>query len=184
MTDPADRPILSVPVSERDHTLGADGAPITLVEYGDYQCPSCKEAYSTIKQLRINLGPRMRFVFRNFPKSMVHRHAQHAAEAAEIAAALGKFWEMHAVLYEHQNHLDDRSLAKYAAGLGLDTDRFKRELAHHTYAERVHEDFMSGVRSGVNATPTFFINSYRHNGTLDFMTLMMAMDAAAPLKES
>jgi protein-disulfide isomerase len=183
MTDPADRPGLSLPVSERDHTLGPDSAQVTLVEYGDYQCPSCKEAYSTVKQLRLNLGDRMRFVFRNFPKSTIHLYAQHAAEAAEIAAAQGKFWEMHDYLYEHQNHLDDRSLSKYAASIGLDTGRFKRELAKHVYAERMHEDFMSGVRSGVNATPTFFINGYRHNSTLDFMTLFMAVDAAAPLEK-
>ena len=178
MTDPSDQPVLTLPVSDRDHMLGAEDAQVTLLEYGDYQCPSCGEAYSTVKQLLIEVRPRMRFVFRNFPKSTIHRFAQHAAEAAEIAAAQGKFWEMHDCLYEHQNHLDDKSLVKYAAGLGLDADWFKRALKEHTYADQVHEDFLSGVRSGVNATPTFFINGYRHNGTADFLTLLMAVDAA------
>jgi protein-disulfide isomerase len=181
--DPADRPVLTLPVSERDHMLGPENAAITLVEYGDYQCPSCKEAYSTVKLLQVNLGDRLRFVFRNFPKSTIHRFAQHAAETAEIAAAQGKFWEMHNYLFEHQNYLDDKSLSKYAESLGLDMSQFQRELAHHDYAGRVREDFLSGVRSGVNATPTFFINGYRHNGTFDFMSLLMALDAAAPLEK-
>ncbi len=179
--DAADRPALTLPVSERDHILGPESAPITLVEYGDYQCPSCKEAYSTVKLIQVNLGDRLRFVFRNFPKTTIHRFAQHAAEAAEIAAAQGKFWEMHNYLYEHQDHLDDKSLSKYAESLGLDKSQFKRELAQHDYAERVREDFMSGVRSGVNATPSFFINGYRHNGSMDFLSLLLALDAAAPL---
>jgi len=183
MTDLADRPVLTIPVGERDHILGPENAQITLVEYGDYECPSCGEAYFTIKQLQINLTPRIRFVFRNFPKSTIHPHAQHAAEAAEIAAAQGNFWEMHDYLYEHQKHLDDKSLVKYAASLGLDSGQFKRELKDHIYAERVHEDFMSGVLSGVNATPTFFINGYRHNGTMDFLTLLMAINEAAQLQE-
>jgi protein-disulfide isomerase len=166
---------LTLPVGARDHAEGPGNAPVTLVEYGDYECPHCGRAYPIVKKIQEKLGPRLRFVFRNFPLAEIHPHAQHAAEAAEAAAAQGHFWEMHDALFEHQRALLDRHLAEYAEAVGLDGARFKRELAEHTHAPRVREDFLSGVRSGVNGTPTFFINGLRHDDAWDLDTLMDAL---------
>jgi protein-disulfide isomerase len=167
---------LAVPVSDRDHILGRITAPVTLVEYGDYECPYCGQAHHVVKQLRQLLGHQLCFVFRHFPLTTVHPHAQHAAEAAEAAEAQGKFWEMHYVLFEHQHALNPDDLVRYAAALGLDLSQFTSELARHVYAPRVREDFMSGVRSGVNGTPSFFINGVRHDGSSDFETLLNAIE--------
>jgi protein-disulfide isomerase len=164
---------------DRDHLQGPADAPVTLVEYGDYECPYCGAAYPIVKQLQAQLGDRLRFVFRNFPITTSHPHAEQAAEAAEAAAAQGRFWEMHDHLYEHQRHLEDGDLRGYAAELGLDVDRFERDLAQHVLAERVREDFMSGVRSGVNGTPTFYINGVRHDDSFDADTLLAAIERAA-----
>jgi protein-disulfide isomerase len=169
---------LKLPVSDRDHIQGPETARVTLVEYGDYECPYCGQAYPIVKAIQEELGNDLRFVFRNFPLSQMHPHAEHAAETAEAAAAQGKFWEMHDYLYEHQRALDDNHLADYAARIGLDTDRFIREMEAQAYTERVKEDFMSGVRSGVNGTPTFFINGARHDGSFDFRTLLHAIQNA------
>jgi protein-disulfide isomerase len=169
---------LTMPSSERDHILGPPSAPATLLEYGDFECPYCGMAYPIVKELQRTFGPRLRFAFRHFPLSTVHPHAEHAAEAAECAGAQGKFWEMHDTLYENQDALDDEDLARYAAGLGLDLNRFIAELAGHVHAPRVREDFMSGVMSGVNGTPTFFINGVRHDGSWDFDTLSAAIEEA------
>ena len=171
---------LSPPVSERDHSQGPPSAPVTLVEYGDYECPYCGAAYPIVKEVQQRLGDRVRFVFRNFPITTAHPHAEHAAEAAEAAAAQGKFWEMHDHLYEHQRALDDEHLEAYAAAVGLEVERFDREMEGQVYAARVRADFMSGVRSGVNGTPTFFINGRRHDSSYDLETLLAAIDAAAP----
>jgi protein-disulfide isomerase len=169
---------LTLPVGERDHIQGPAAAPITLVEYGDYECPYCGQAYPIVKELQEQLGDRLRFVFRNFPLSTMHPHAELAAEAAETAGAHGKFWEMHDALYENQEALDDDDLVQYASALGLDTARFTNELAKHTHAARVREDFMSGARSGVNGTPTFFINGVRHDDSFELATLLKAIEAA------
>ncbi len=169
---------LTLPVGDRDHIQGLATAPITLVEYGDYECPYCGQAYPIVKELQERLGKRLRFVFRNFPLSTMHPHAEQAAEAAETAGAHGKFWEMHNALYENQEALDGEDLVQYAAALGLDASRFTNELAKHTQAARVREDFMSGARSGVNGTPTFFINGVRHDDSFDPATLLKAMEAA------
>ncbi len=169
---------LTHPVSERDHIAGPASAPVTLLEYGDYECPYCGQAYPIVKALQQRLGKRLRFVFRNFPLSNAHPHAQHAAEAAEAAAAQGKFWEMHDSLYENQEALEDQDLISYADQLGLDAARFTRELAEHHYASRVREDFLAGVRSGVNGTPSFFINGVRHDGSFDFDSLLAGIEAA------
>ncbi len=169
---------LTLPVGERDHIQGPATAPITLVEYGDYQCPYCGQAYPIVKELQERLGKKLRFVFRNFPLSTMHPHAEHAAEAAETAGAHGKFWEMHDALYENQEALDDEYLVQYASAVGLDPARFTGEMTKHTQAARVREDFMSGARSGVNGTPTFFINGVRHDDAFDFDTLLKAMEAA------
>jgi protein-disulfide isomerase len=170
---------LAVPVSRtRDHIQGPDTAPATLVEYGDYECPYCGQAYIIIKQIQQLLGKNLRFVFRNFPLTQVHPHAQHAAEAAESAAAQNKFWEMHDYLYEHQQALDDEHLAQYAALLGLDLPKFVQDIFHHVHAARIREDFLSGIRSGVNGTPTFFINGTRYNNSWDLETLLEAINYA------
>src|SRR5712691_8170588 len=154
-------------VSQRDHQQGPETAPVTLVEYGDYECPYGREAYPIVKEIQRRLGDRMRFVFRNFPLTQSHPHAEHAAEAAEAAGAQGKFWEMHDSLFEHQQALDDHHLVAYAAELQLDLPRFERGLTEHRFAPRVREDFLIGVRSGVNGTPTFFINGSRHDDSFD-----------------
>jgi protein-disulfide isomerase len=173
-------PSLTLPVSQdRDHVQGPADAPVTLVEYGDFECPYCGQAYPIVKAIQEQLGNALRFAFRDFPISTSHPHAEQAAEAAEAAAAQGAFWEMHDTLYEHQQHLDDRDLRSYAGALGLDVDVFDKELTQHVHAERVHEDFMSGVRSGVNGTPTFYINGLRHDDSFDLATLLSAIQRAA-----
>ena len=171
---------LTVPVSEeRDHVQGPPDAAVTLVQYGDYECPYCGEAYPIVKEVQRRMGERLRFVFRNFPISTSHPHAEQAAEAAEAAAAQGRFWEMHDLLYERQRHLADQDLHSYAEELGLDVDRFDQELAAHVHSARVHEDFMSGVRSGVNGTPTFYINGVRHDDSYDAEVLLDALERSA-----
>jgi protein-disulfide isomerase len=171
---------LTVPVSEqRDHVQGSADAPATLVEYGDYECPYCGAAYPIVKEVQAAMGDRLRFVFRNFPISTSHPHAEQAAEAAEAAAVQGSFWEMHDLIYEHQARLEDQDLRGYAEGLGLDVERFDRELAGHVHAARVHEDFISGVRSGVNGTPTFYVNGVRHDDSYDRDTLLAALQQDA-----
>ena len=172
---------LTPPVSKRDHTVGPASAAITLVEYGDYECPHCGAAHPIVKEIRRRLGNGLRFAFRHFPLSRIHPHAERAAEAAEAAATQGKFWQMHDRLFEHQDALDDESLLVYAAAIGLDVDEFTRELLLGVHAPRVREDFLSGVRSGVNGTPTFFINGHRHDGSYDLQTLMAAITEAALL---
>jgi len=170
---------LTMPVSTRDHVQGPADAPVTLVEYGDYECPHCGRAYPIVKDVQRRLGSKLRFVFRNFPLSASHPHAQHAAEAAEGAAGGGRFWEMHDMLFEHQRALDDAHLVAYATTLGLDRKTFAQELQDHAHKARVREDFMSGVRSGVNGTPTFFINGVRFDDSWDPETLTHALKAAA-----
>jgi protein-disulfide isomerase len=172
--------VLTLPVSEdRDHIQGPANAPVTLVEYGDYQCPYCGAAYPIIKEVQAMMGDRLRFVFRNFPITTAHPQAEQAAEAAEAAGAQDRFWPMHDLLYENQRHLADEDLLRYAGQLGLDVDSFGRDLAEHVHAARVHDDFMSGVRSGVNGTPTFYINSVRHDDSYDVDTLFAALNRAA-----
>lgn len=170
---------LDPPVSVRDHIQGSPDAQVTLLEYGDYECPYCGQAYYVINELRDLFGDGLRLVYRNFPLTTVHPHAQHAAEAAEAAGAQGRFWEMHDTLYEHQNQLTDRHLKLYASQIGLDMSRFNREISVHAWAPRVREDFLSGARSGVNGTPTFFINGVRHVGLVDVPSLQMAIEDAA-----
>ena len=151
-------------VSVRDHIQGAGDAPIELVEYGDYQCPHCGRAYPVIKSIQGRMGKKLKFIFRNFPLADAHPNAMHAAIAAEAAALQGKFWEMHDIIFENQIHLGDSHLVKYAARIGLDTDQFKDDFEKPATAERVEADFESGIRSGVNGTPSFFINGQKYNG--------------------
>jgi protein-disulfide isomerase len=170
---------LVIPVDdERDHIQGPADAAATLVQYGDFECPYCGAAYPIIKEVQARMGDRLRFVFRNFPISTSHPHAEQAAEGAEAAGAQGRFWEMHDLLYEHQRHLTDPDLHGYAERLELDAQKFDEELADHVYAARVHEDFIGGVRSGVNGTPTFYVNGARHDDPYDAETLISALERA------
>jgi protein-disulfide isomerase len=172
-----DRPKLVVPVDpNRDHFQGPVKAPLTLVEYGDYQCPFCGAAYPEVKLVQKALGPKLRFVFRNFPLTNVHEHAMLAAETAEAAGAQGKFWEMHDFLYEHQETIGDHTVAQgYAVMLGLDIDRFESEIRQHVHVKRIKEDFMGGVRSGVNGTPTFYVNGLRHDGPAEAKAIIKSL---------
>ena len=170
---------LTIAVSADDHIQGSPTAPCSLVEYGDYQCPYCGAAYPMVKQLQKHFGKRLSFVFRNFPLTQMHPWAEPAAEVAEFAGANGKFWEMHDLLYENQDALEDEDLARYAKALKLDMPRFIKEMESHHYSERVRGDFSSGVRSGVNGTPSFFINGARHDGPFDLASLLAAIKEAA-----
>jgi protein-disulfide isomerase len=172
---------LRAPVTARDHSRGPATAVLTLVEYGDYECPHCGRAHPIVQALQRRFGSRLRFVFRNFPLAEIHPHAQHAAEAAEAAAGQDLFWEMHDAIFEHQHRLDDRHLVQYARDIGADEQRIHDELASHAHTARVREDFLSGVRSGVNGTPTFFINGVRHDASWELDVLAEALeDAATP----
>lgn len=168
---------LAIPVSQTDHVQGLENAPVTLVEYGDYQCPYCGLAYPVVKAVQARMGGRMRFVFRNFPLSEMHEHALAAAQLAETAGAAGKFWEMHDMLYENQQSLEAVDLRHYARKLGLDPGSLESMTA--AADEKIRADFMGGVRSGVNGTPGFFINGQRHDGPWDFDHLLAAVEAAA-----
>jgi protein-disulfide isomerase len=170
---------LTPPVSEADHRSGPDDAPVTLVEYGDFECPHCGAAYPIVEEVRREMGPRLRFVYRYFPLTEIHPHAMHAAEAAEAAGSQGKFWQMHAMLFEHQDALEDADLVQYAKALHLDGKRFASELASEAYVARIREDIRSGIRSGVNGTPTFFINGVRYDGSWEESDLLAALEAAA-----
>lgn len=166
---------LAFPVNNHDHIQGAHDASLTLVEYGDYECPACGEAYPVVKNVQSALGKRLRFVFRNFPLTNIHPHAEHAAEAAEAADDRHHYWEMHDVLFENQDALDDEEIAQFAADLGLDSREIIEEMETNAHRERIIKDFRSGVRSGVNGTPTFFINGIRHNGPWDAESLVAGL---------
>ncbi len=169
---------LSAPVDPaRDHIEGKPDAPVTLVEYGDYECPYCGKAYPIVKSIQAQMGDQLRFVFRNFPLTELHPHAAHAALAAETAGKQGKFWEMHDALYENQKALGDSHLREYAQSVGLDADAFMQAVENGDEAEQIEDDFSSGVRSGVNGTPTFFINGVRHDDGWDEETLLAALQA-------
>jgi protein-disulfide isomerase len=170
---------LVLPVSDRDHILGPETASVTLVEYGDYECPYCGLAHPIVKELLRRLGDQLRFVFRNFPLTQVHPHAEHAAQAAEAAGRQGKFWEMHDYLFEHQDALDDVHLVQYAIDLNLDLPRFEQDFGDPAIIEHIREDILSGIQSGVNGTPTFFINGVRHDGSFDLDTMLAAIEDAA-----
>jgi len=169
---------LKLPVGDRDHAQGPPDAPVTLVEYGDYECPFCAQAYPILKNVRKHFGTRLRFVYRNFPLSEIHPRATPAALVAETAALHGKFWEMHDLLFDHQERMSDADLAKYAAQLGIGSEAFLEGIQSEDVGRRVQEDFMGGVRSGVNGTPTFFLNGARYDGSWYYADLVAAIDAA------
>jgi protein-disulfide isomerase len=166
---------LTLPDPERDHISGSADGLIRLLEYGDYECPFCAEVQPIVKEIQRRLSDDLLFGFRNFPLTNIHPHSEHAAEAAEAAGTQKNFWGMHETLFENQGALDDGDLAEYAAELGLDETRLIREVTSSVYAPRIREDFKSGVRGGVNGTPTFFINGERYDGTLDLKHLLNAL---------
>jgi protein-disulfide isomerase len=153
-----------------------------MVEYADFECPYCAQAYPVVKALENDLGDLLAVVFRHFPLATVHPHAQLAAEAAEAAGAQQRFWNMHDALFEHQSRLEPEALVRYASMLRLDRTRFAQDLAEHRYAGKVREDFLSGVRSGVSGTPTFFINGLMHTG-FDPTSMLAAIYRAAGIGE-
>ncbi|MCI4323526.1 MAG: DsbA family protein [Thermoplasmata archaeon] len=171
-------PHLTIPVDpNHDHILGSPSAHMTLVEYGDYECPFCGEAYPIVKQVQATLGSQLRFVFRNFPLTEMHPNAQFAAELAEAGGVQGKFWELHDFIYEHQSELSDprRFTLLASKATNLEVEMVRRQLAEHAYLRRIREDFMGGVHSGVNGTPTFYINGLRHDGGFELPTMIEAL---------
>jgi len=172
---------LKVPVTPEDHIQGGPDAELTLLEYGDYECPHCGRAHPIVKQVQKHFGRRLRFVFRNFPLAQIHPHAQTAAETAEFAGAHGLFWEMHDLIFENQDRLGLPLLFALTEELGLDPQELRDALTAGEFEPRVRRDFLSGVRSGVNGTPTFFINERRHDGPWEFENLMTALDARRAL---
>jgi protein-disulfide isomerase len=169
-------PDLAVPVTDADHAQGPATAPVTLVEYGDYECPSCLNAEPIVSQLRDRLGDRLRVVYRHFPQSGVHRRASAAAEAAEAAGDQGRFWDMHHALFRHSQTLAEVDLTHLALTLGLDVYKFEQTTSTGAFAPRVRADHDGGVRSGVVRTPTFFINGQRYCGRVDAAALLEALE--------
>jgi protein-disulfide isomerase len=169
---------LKIPVGGQDHIQGNVKAACTLVEYGDYECPHCGAAYPLVKRLQKHFGKRLRFVFRNFPMTQLHANAQAAAEVAEFAESKGQFWEMHDLLFENQDRLGADLFAELAMKLGLDPGEMYRALAKKTFTDRVRADVGGGIRSGVNGTPTFFVNGQRYDRPMDFDTMVKAIEEA------
>jgi protein-disulfide isomerase len=167
---------LKVPVTQRDHAKGPANAPVTLLEYGDYECPYCGLAHPVVKLIQQHFGPRLRFAFRHFPLSQAHPNAESAAQTAEFAGAHGKFWDMHDGLYENQDRLGLPLYFGLAGVLGLSELELREALIDGIYAPKVRADFLSGARSGVNGTPCFFINGVRHDGTYAFDDLGAAIE--------
>ena len=168
---------LTVPDSKRDHIRGVATAPISMLEYGDYECPFCAEVQPIVAEIQERLLDDLCFAFRHFPLTTVHPHSEHAAEAAEAADAQGSFWQMHEMLFQNQQALEDEDLVQYASLLGLDEVRLIREVEAGAHAERVRDDFKSGIRAGVNGTPTFFINGERYDGARGLEEMLAALTA-------
>ena len=170
---------LVVPVSERDHSQGPATAAVTLVQYGDYECPYTRQSTTIVRAIQQQLGDQLRFVFRNFPLTEIHPHALHAAFAAEAAAAQGKFWQMHDYIFHHQHTLEDADLEQFAEAVGLDLQQYARALADQRALARIEEDVEGGERSGVQGTPTFFINGALYRGSWEREALLPALQAAS-----
>ncbi|MGF6771858.1 protein-disulfide isomerase [Paraburkholderia sp. GAS199] len=169
--------VLTYPVGDIDHLSGAEDAAVTLVEYGDFQCPYCGEMYRVIKEVQAEMGNQLRFVFRHFPLTNLHQHAMHAAQFAEAAATFGKFWQAHDTLFEHQFELDDESLVRYATGLDVPV-RDVSLAFEGKYDDIIREDFNGGVKSGVSGTPTLFVNGRRYEGPPEAHTISAALRMA------
>jgi protein-disulfide isomerase len=174
--------MLNPPVSKRDHTIGPWDAKVVMVEYSDFECPYCAAAEPVFRELRETLSDALLFAYRHFPLAEAHPHALHAAEASEAAGAQGKFWEMHNCLFEHQDALEDADLVDYAAEVGCNLDQFVNAMAENRDTARVREDFLSGVRSGVNGTPTIFINGLRYDGPRDLASMLAAIGQITALR--
>ena len=176
---------LAVPPSTQDHRQGALNAKVVLVEYGDYQCPQCGKLYALIQTIQEQLNAplleqnELCFIFRYFPQPQIHPHAQHAAEAAQAAAAQGHFWQMHDILFTHQQELADGYLVEYANNLGLDISRFLKELSRQVHVERINQDIEGGYQSVVTAAPALFINGIRYTGSWNIEQLMAAIVTAS-----
>jgi protein-disulfide isomerase len=168
------------PVNDHDHWLGSTRPEITLIEYGDYQCPYCRQAYDVVQSIQSKLGQELKYVYRHFPLTTIHPMAELAAEAAEAAAAQGRFWEMHGLLYENQDQLGEDLIIEASKQFGLDQKRFLKEIESRQYQERVHEDFLNGVKSGVSGTPGFFINGFLYKDSWDEENLMQALRSLLP----
>jgi protein-disulfide isomerase len=166
-------------VTADDHVRGFAEAPVTVIEYGDYECPYCRGAFRDVHLLLDEYPDTVRFVFRNFPIPQIHPHAEQAAEAAEAAAAQGKFWEMYGLLLQPAARLGLSSLRDYADQAGLDITRFRHDIARHAYAARIEHDVQEGIRNGVNATPKFYVNGERIDGKLPLEGLTAAVRTAA-----
>jgi protein-disulfide isomerase len=164
----SERALLSIPVGDDDHSRGPLDAKLTVVEYGDYQCPYCGQAYPIVEQLLAKFADSMRLIFRNLPLAEVHPHAEAAAEMAEAVALQGKFWEIHDTLFENQRDLSDTALLRYAAAVGADVEKAEHDINGGGPRKRVDADFESAVRSGANGTPTFFVNGVRYDGSWQF----------------
>jgi protein-disulfide isomerase len=167
---------LKVPITSADHIRGPAQAPVTLVEYGDYECPNCGLAHPIVDRMQAHFGNELRFVFRHFPLQQIHPHAESAAESAEYAGSQGMFWEMHDGIYENQDQLGLPLLFALAGALGLSESGLRNALVTGEFAPKVRSDFLGGVRSGVNGTPTFFINGRRHDGSYAFDDLVSAIE--------
>ena len=168
--------MLKDPVSSNDHIQGGKNAIITLVEYGDYECPYCGQAYPVIKQVQKYYGSKLRFVFRNFPLTEVHPLAMSAAQTAEYAGAEGLFWEMHDLIYENQSNLNIELFFALAKSLNLSPAKLKEVLTSQTFDQKIQRDFIGGVKSGVNGTPTIYINDVRYSGLVEFQDLILTID--------
>jgi protein-disulfide isomerase len=183
MTDRLTTPLqvtarLRTPVTEHDHVRGPVDAPVTIVEYGDFQCPFCGTAHRDLQEVLRQRPDSVRLVYRHFPIANIHPYAERAAEAAEAAGRRGRFWEMHDWLYEHQDQLDPVHLSLGVEQVGLPPDELNAEVESRAHADRVRRDFVGGIRSGVNGTPTLFVNGVRHDGGYDLADLLTAVDSA------
>jgi protein-disulfide isomerase len=171
---------LRPPVTEKDHIDGNLNAIIELLEYGDYQCPHCGKAYFIVKQMQEKLGDKLKFVFRNFPLAKIHPEATIAAISTEAAALQGKYWQMHDIVFENQDSLEPESLFEYARELGMNMEKFGKDITDPALAEKVESDFESGIRSGVNATPTFYINGEKYNDGWESDRMLVYIKANYP----
>lgn len=169
---------LKIPVGPADHALGDENAPVTLVEYGDYECPHCGRAHPIVQAVKKHFGKQLRFVYRHFPLTQVHPYAEPAAEAAEFAGVNGRFWEMHDAIFDNQDRLSVPLLTELAQEFGLSPEDLASAFQAHEFARQVKDQFMGGVRSGVNGTPTFFINGSRYEGMNEFDDFVEAIEAA------
>ncbi len=177
---------LKAPLTPHDHIRGPADAPVTLVEYGDYQCPHCGAAYPIVETVRERFSDTLRYVYRHFPLTQIHPMAQPAAESAEFAGAHGRFWDMHDGLYQNQEGLNDERLGfamifGLADTLGLSTDRLRESLERGEYSSKIRADVLGGLRSGVNGTPSFFINGRRHDGSYMYDELVSAIESVLPV---